>query len=227
MTDPLRTISGFAEVLVETDPSPEERQEYTRHILDSSLRLAAMLQGLLAYARADQSTGRAEALELATVVNQVRDDLAISIREGKAELVVELPAEATAVFEPSDLRVIFQNLISNAIKFGDPQAPVVVVGADRTGDSWLVTVRDNGAGIAAEDHARIFGAFERGPSAEVQLGYGLGLAICQRLVERGGGRIGIDSDPGEGASIWFTLPAAHHASGADIAASAPPTSPAA
>jgi PAS domain S-box-containing protein len=211
MTDPLRTISGFAELLVETDPTPQEREEYTRHILDSSMRLTAMLKGLLAYARAGKAGSASEALDLASVVEQVRDDLAASIRDSGAELVVDFPTGAIVAFEPENLRIVLQNLISNAIKFGDPQRPVVVLSADTDDDGWRVTVRDNGAGIPPEHQARIFAAFERGPGAARRSGYGLGLAICHRLVERAGGRIGVTSEPGEGASIWFTLPSAVHA----------------
>jgi PAS domain S-box-containing protein len=208
MTDPLRTISGFAEVLVETDPSPEERQEYTRHILDSSLRLTAMLQGLLAYARAGSRAAGAESVDLPRAIDQVRDDLAIGIRDSHAELVVEIPAGAAVLADPNDLRVVLQNLVSNAIKFGDAQAPVVSVAAERAADTWLVSVRDNGGGIAAEDQARIFNAFERGGSGAGRFGYGLGLAICQRLVERHGGQISVESDSEGGATLWFKLPAA-------------------
>jgi PAS domain S-box-containing protein len=206
MTDPLRTISGFAEVLVETDPTPEERDKYTRHILDSSLRLSAMLQGLLAYARAGRTAVRGEVVELAGVVEKVRDDLAISIRGSRAELIADLPSDAAVVAAPDDLRIVLQNLISNAIKFGDPLAAVVVVEAERADQGWVVSVRDNGPGIAAQDQERIFGAFERGPTGGGQGGYGLGLAICQRLIERQGGTIGVASEPGEGARIWFNLP---------------------
>ena len=206
MTDPLRTISGFAEVLVESDLEPQQRDEYAQHILDSSLRLTAMLQRLLAYARAGTTVATTRRVALAAVLEQVRDDLAIGIRDGNAELIADLPAGAAVMFDPNDLRVVFQNLVSNAIKFGDPHKPVVTVRAEQTDDGWRVSVTDNGSGIAPEDQARIFGAFERGPSATPRVGYGLGLAICQRLIERDGGRIGVESPPGGGASIWFDLP---------------------
>ena len=209
MTDPLRTISGYAELMVETDPTPEERQEYTQHILDSSLRLTAMLKGLLAYARSGRtSETAAETVAVASVVGQVRDDLAVAVRDAGAEIVAEIPAEASVSFDGGDLRVVLQNLISNAIKFSDGQAPAVVVTAEAAGGNWRMTVRDNGPGIAPEHQARVFGAFQRGPSATPRVGYGLGLAICQRLVERGGGEIGLTSAAGRGTSVWFTLPAA-------------------
>jgi PAS domain S-box-containing protein len=207
MTDPLRTISGFAEVLVETDPAPAEAKRYSKHILESSLRLAAMLQGLLAYARAGRSPATGAAVGLATAVRQVQDDLAIGISDRHARVDVELPSDAQVLTDPNDLRIILQNLITNAVKFADHDAAVVAIGARRTDDAWCVSVRDNGPGIDPAHQERIFGAFERVPGA-VRGGYGLGLAICQRLVERHHGRIGVRSAPQRGTEFWFTLPAA-------------------
>jgi signal transduction histidine kinase len=123
-------------------------------------------------------------------------------------LNVELPRDARVCVEPHDLRLILQNLVSNAVKFGDAQAPVITIDAERRGEQWCVSVRDNGAGIAPEHEERIFGAFERAPSGAQRVGYGLGLAICQRLVARHGGRIGVEALPESGTRFWFTLPAA-------------------
>ena len=208
MTDPLRTISGFAELLVETDPDGSEAKEYAQHVLDSSLRLAAMLQGLLAYARAGRSPGDGVAVDLAGAVGQVQADLAAIIGDRDARLDLRVPRDAAVLIDANDLRVILQNLLSNAVKFGSADAPVITVDAERSGDGWCVSVRDDGAGIASEDQARIFGAFERARSGADRSGYGLGLAICQRLVERHGGRIGLESSPESGTRFWFTLPAA-------------------
>jgi PAS domain S-box-containing protein len=207
MTDPLRTISGFAEVLIETDPTGEEAQEFARHILESSLRLTAMLQGLLAYARAGRTTPDTASVALAAALRDVRQDLAMTISERGARVEARLPPAARVVMDAGDLRIILQNLVSNALKFADPDGPVIAVEAQRADDGqWCVSVRDNGAGIARDDQERIFGAFERVPGRAA--GYGLGLAICQRLVERHGGRIGVESAPGEGTRFWVMLPAA-------------------
>jgi PAS domain S-box-containing protein len=207
MSDPLRTISGFAEVLVEADLPPEEAEEYARHILDSSLRLSAMLRGLLAYARAGRPTTSAQPVDVADVVRQVVGDLAVSIRERGAEVRAGVPAGACVAGDPHDLRLTLQNLISNAVKFADAAAPQVDVTAHRLDDgAWRIEVRDNGAGIAPEERDAIFEAFNRGHRPEGDAGYGLGLAIAQRLVARHGGRIGIDSAPGEGSRFWFTAP---------------------
>jgi PAS domain S-box-containing protein len=208
MTDPLRTISGFAEVITETDPPQEEVQKYARHILDSSLRLAAMLQGLLAYARASRSHSTVEAVGLAVAVAQVQEDLSAAISDRGAQVVVDLPAGAEVSVDRNDLRVILQNLIANAVKFGDGSRPAVTIGAVRDDGCWRISVLDNGPGIAPEHRDRIFAAFERAPSGAARTGYGLGLAICQRLVDRYSGTIGVDSGPLEGTRFWFTLPAA-------------------
>jgi PAS domain S-box-containing protein len=203
MTDPLRTISGFAEFLVETEPTAEEAKEYAEHILDSSLRLAAMLEALLAYARAGRTPGDIGPVDLAGAVSEVQNDLAARISGGGARVDVQVPEDAQVLIDASDLRIILQNLVSNAVKFGDTGAPVITIGAERHGDEWCVSVRDNGAGIAPEHQERIFGAFERVPGSGP--GYGLGLAICGRLVERHGGRIAVESAPDQGTRFWFTL----------------------
>jgi PAS domain S-box-containing protein len=208
MTDPLRTISGFAEVIVQDELSPEETHEFAQHILDSSLRLSAMLQGLLAYARAGQAPATAQDISLADVLAQVRDDLARSISETAAELVVAVPEEARVMAEANDLRIVLQNLVSNAVKFGDAQAPVITISAEPRDDQWRVAVGDNGGGLAPEDRERVFRAFQRATNGSGRAGYGLGLAICQRLVERYGGAIGVEAEADEGARFWFTLPAA-------------------
>ena len=205
MTDPLRTISGFAEFVLETDPSEEQRRRYVQHIFDSSQRLTAMLHGLLAYARAGRPREVSSAVDVATAVQQVRDDLAAGIAERDARIEVDLPPDARVQVDPDDLRIILQNLVSNAIKFADRDDPVITVEAQRTDGEWRITVCDNGPGIPLEHQERIFAAFERAPSRR-GIGYGLGLAICQRLVERHRGHIGLASAAGEGTRFWFSLP---------------------
>jgi PAS domain S-box-containing protein len=205
MTDPLRTISGFAEYLLETDPPEEKREQYVRHIFDSSQRLSAMLHGLLAYARAGRPRDATAVVDVATAVRQVNDDLAAGIAERGARLEADLPPDARVQVDRDDLRIILQNLVSNAIKFADREDPVVTVSAARIVGAWRITVADNGAGIPPEHQERIFAAFERAPNRRA-IGYGLGLAICQRLVERHGGSIGLKSVPGEGTRFWFNLP---------------------
>jgi PAS domain S-box-containing protein len=206
MMDPLRTMSGFAEVLVETDPSPEERLQYAQHILDSGLRLSGMLQGLLAYARSGTPPAAGETAVVGDTLDQVRQDLAATLAERGAQITADVPPEAVVAANGHDLRAVLQNLVSNALKFGDAAAPTVRVTAQREDGAWRIAVDDNGGGIALEDQATIFNAFRRASGSSRQTGYGLGLAICERLVERRGGQIGVESAPGQGSRFWFTLP---------------------
>ena len=105
------------------------------------------------------------------------------------------------------LRQLFQNLIGNAIKYrSEDRAPTVHIGAERQDGYWVFTVRDNGIGIQPEFKEQIFGLFSRLHNADRYAGTGIGLAICQRIVERYHGRIWVESEPGRGSEFRFTLP---------------------
>ena len=207
MTDPLRTISGFAELLLERDPDPEQTRQFAGHILKTSLRLSTMLQGLLAYSRAGRTPGEHGPVDLGLVAGEVVADMAGLVAERGAEVSVDLPGEATVAADPQDVRLVLQNLVANAVKFGAADGPVVTIQATRDDGAWRVAVSDNGPGIAPEEQVRIFQAFERGTAGRGQDGHGLGLAICARVVARHGGRIAVDSAPGSGSRFHFTLPA--------------------
>jgi signal transduction histidine kinase len=103
-------------------------------------------------------------------------------------------------------QLIFQNLIGNALKYRGSAPPVVHIGARKQGGAWIFSVRDNGIGIAPEYRDYIFGLFKRLDCGSGNSGTGIGLAICKKLVERYGGRIWVDSEPGQGATFFFSLP---------------------
>ncbi|MET0819068.1 MAG: PAS domain-containing sensor histidine kinase [Solirubrobacteraceae bacterium] len=209
MTDPLRTIAGFAEILERAELPREQAVQYAGHIRSSSARLGEMLQALLSYSRAGRADVPAEPVALAPATARVLADLTSGVAERGAEVTVDVPAEAAVLATAPDVEVLLQNLVGNALKFGDAERPSVrVSAAGPEHGAWRVTVADNGVGIAPDDQERIFAAFERAAAGADRPGYGLGLAICQRLVDRHGGRIGVDSEPGRGTRVWFTLPAA-------------------
>jgi PAS domain S-box-containing protein len=207
MTDPLRTISGFAELLLQGDPPPEQAREFAGHILTTSLRLSTMLQGLLAYSRAGRTPGERRPVDLGLVAGEVVADMAGVVADRGAEVSVDVPDGATVAADPQDVRLVLQNLLANAVKFGAAGGPVVTIEATRVDGAWSVVVADNGPGIAPEEHARIFRAFERGTAGRGEDGHGLGLAICARVVARHGGTISVDAAPGSGSRFRFTLPA--------------------
>jgi PAS domain S-box-containing protein len=208
MTGPLSTIAGFAALLLRAE-LPPAAAEYAAHIAASSERLSQMLDGLLAYARSGGTRDVAEPVDLARVTEQVLADLAVPIAERDVCVAVEVPAGAFVMAGERDVRLVLQNLIANAVKFADADRPHVTVAAQDPGDgTWRTTVQDDGRGIAAADRERIFRAFERAGEKADRPGHGLGLAICQRLIDRHHGTIGVLSEPGQGSSFWFALPAA-------------------
>jgi light-regulated signal transduction histidine kinase (bacteriophytochrome) len=117
-----------------------------------------------------------------------------------------LPA---VVAEEVLLMQLFQNLISNSIKYRSKEIPKIQVWAERDGDGWRFAVRDNGIGIDPQDAERVFGMFKRLHGSEIP-GTGIGLAICKKVVERQGGRIWVESEAGKGSTFKFTIPGDHH-----------------
>jgi signal transduction histidine kinase len=167
----------------------------------STERARELIDGVLAYARAGEL--RAEAVELGALMAEVAEDLRPRLTDARATLEVgELPAVRG---DARQLRRLMQNLVSNAVKFRADARPRVQVSAAEAAGGWLVTVRDNGVGVAPDDAARIFGMFAR--AHHDRDGTGIGLAVCRRVVEAHGGRIWVEPAEGGGSAFRFTLPA--------------------
>jgi signal transduction histidine kinase len=186
------------------DQFDEDGRAFVGYAVDGADRMRDMIDGLLDYSRVETRGDPLEPVDLNDVLAAVRDDLSLKIDEREAELTVEeLPR---VVGDAEQLRQLMQNLLENAIEYSDGP-PRVSITAERAGDRWVIAVRDEGIGIEASDTDRAFEVFEslHGPDDS---GSGIGLALCRRIVERHGGDIWIDSAPGEGTTISFTLPAA-------------------
>jgi light-regulated signal transduction histidine kinase (bacteriophytochrome) len=134
----------------------------------------------------------------------------LALRIAETGAVVRVDPLPTVTSHPTQLGQVFQNLISNALKFVPPGVvPEVVVSAEQAGDEWDFSVTDNGIGIEPRHRERIFGMFKRLHNRSEYEGSGIGLALCKRIIEREGGRIGVDEAPsGQGSSFWFALPIA-------------------
>jgi PAS domain S-box-containing protein len=211
LQEPLRTIAGFSGLLAERhgEALDANAHKYLDFITDGVERMSRMVDDLLGYARAAETTGvPADTVVLADTVALVLGELRATIVDHGTDVVVEVAGDVHVHASERDVEAALRNLLSNAVKFADGSAPSVRVRAEVTGEDVRVEIIDNGIGIDPADRPRLFQPFQRLASAEGRPGTGLGLAIAQRVVERNGGAIGVDSTAGEGSRFWFTLPAA-------------------
>lgn len=206
LAEPLRMVANYCRLLESRygEQLDGKGRRFLRYAAEGAERMQTMLDGLLEYSRVSTRGGRFAPVDLQRVFDEACDDLRATIEAVGARVAGErLPAVWGD--EPQLLRLL-ENLIGNALKFTGPQAPEVRVFARRQGERWRIAVQDNGIGIAPEDRERIFGIFQRGHARSAYPGEGLGLAIARRIVERHGGRIWVESEPGQGATFYFTLP---------------------
>lgn len=205
LQEPLRMVSSYMQLLEKKyrESLDEKAQMYIRYAADGANRMQGLIQGLLNYSR----IGVSEYMRVDTNVS-VADaiaNLATAIHENKAEVSSgPLPAIGG---DPTLMLQLFQNLISNGLKYRKRDTPPhIVVSAEQAEQEWLFSVRDNGIGIKKEDFDRIFQIFQRLHTREEYPGTGIGLASCKKIVEQHGGKIWLESTPGEGATFFFTIP---------------------
>jgi len=206
LNEPLRTITGFAQLLERRyeDQVDERGRDYIRRMVGGVSRMQALIADLLKLSRAGHSEERATAIESSELAANVVEDLAEQVADRDADLRIgELPR---IVGHRQQLQQVFQNLISNALKFGNGGTPVVEVSAERQGPAWRFAVADNGIGIEPGQRERIFKPFERLHSRDDYAGTGIGLAICKKIVERHGGEIHVEDGLQGGSRFVFTVP---------------------
>jgi light-regulated signal transduction histidine kinase (bacteriophytochrome) len=162
-----------------------------------------LIEDLLAYSRVGTRARGFEPTDCTAVLDQALANLKAAIE--KSEAVVTHDPLPRVVHDKLLLVQLFQNLIGNAIKF-HVEAPRIHVSAEQKGDEWVFAVCDNGIGIEAQYAERIFTIFQRLHTNEEYAGTGIGLAICKKIVERRGGRIWVESQPGRGSTFYFTVP---------------------
>jgi len=220
---PLTTISMYAELLERRrDPGPKDGHDLIDGIREATHQARTLIRDLLEYSRAGRGDLEAEPLRSELVVTQALEALAGAIESSGARVRVgSLPV---VLADRSNLCRVLQNLIGNAVKFTRGEDPEVSIEATRDGAMWAFSVRDNGIGMDPANSQRIFEPFRRLHGEESYPGSGIGLAVCERIVEQHGGRIWVQSVLGEGSEFCFTLPAAELAD--DDAATVPaPESP--
>ncbi len=207
MREPLRAVSGFSQILKRncSDKLTPHEDEMIGHIVDGAKRMADIIDDLLALSRIGSQPHQFEMMEIAKPLERALENLSVTIRERRALILHD--ALPTLPVDGSQLALLFQNLIGNAIKFCGERTPEIHLGAAREGDGfWTISVRDNGIGIEPKYFERIFGIFQRLHTRDEYPGTGIGLAICKKIVERHGGKIWLASAAGNGTTFYFTLP---------------------
>jgi len=199
LQEPLRSVESEIDDLLRGKPGDLELA------LRQLNRMRTLLRDLVEFAMTTQVRVTAEPSDLAQALEWALENLRAALGESSAQVKVEALVRVHA--DPIQVARVFQNLLANAVRFRSPAAPVISVGASARERDALVFVRDNGLGIAPAHHESIFRVFERA-HPDVRDGSGMGLAICRRIVERHGGRIWVESEPGQGATFYFTLPRA-------------------
>ena len=209
LREPINTIINFSSLLQEElTGSPQAYSEgYLRRIRDGGERLRSLFDDLLEFVRLEKNSDEFRSVCLDRVMSQVRDDLGLACsRVGGRVEWDDLPDVAG---DESLLRIVLQNLVSNALKFSrEGVPPVVQVSSTRSGNWREISVQDNGIGIPGDQLDNVFGLFKRLHSRKEYDGTGLGLSICRRIAELHSGRISVFSDPGQGSRFSLFLPVA-------------------
>jgi PAS domain S-box-containing protein len=183
----------------------QEGDELIKRIVEGTMQLEALLIQLRNYTQVSARTNEVpEEIDANETLKKVLANLEMAIRDTSASVTsTTLPRLRLHQFQ---LELLFQNLIGNAIKYHGDDPPHVHIAVLRQDKEWLFSVQDNGVGIEPEYKEKVFGLFKRLHSAGTHPGSGMGLAICQRIVERAGGRIWVESEPGKGSTFYFAVP---------------------
>jgi signal transduction histidine kinase len=208
LQEPLRMVSSYLGLLSKTCQGKldAESEKFVGFAVDGATRMQALIRDLLAYAQVSTQAPALTRIQLSEVVSQARYALLASIRETGAEIATDPLPELDV--DPLKMSLVFQNLLSNAIKFRQPGGkPCIQIEARKEDGEWRISVRDRGIGFDPKYAKKIFGAFQRLHGKSEYPGTGIGLAICNRIIEIHGGRIWAEANPGDGAAFHFTLPA--------------------
>jgi light-regulated signal transduction histidine kinase (bacteriophytochrome) len=207
LQEPLRMVTGHLDLIQRllAGKLDKKTRESMAFATDGAVRMQALIRGLLAYSRVGRKTEGFNPTDMEAVFRSATTNLAASI--GEADASIQHEALPTVQAEGQQMVQLMQNLLGNAIKYRTAnRRPELHVGARREGRGWVFWVRDNGIGIVAEDHDRIFMIFQRLHTRQEYSGTGIGLAICKRIVEYHCGRMWMESEVGTGSTFYFTIP---------------------
>ena len=206
LQEPLRMVTSFVQLLQRRYQGKldKDADEFISYAVAGASQMQKLINDLLKYSRVDTHGENMEPTDCNTVVTHALSNLNKAIEEAKA--VVNIDHLPTIQADYTQLVQLFQNLISNAIKYHGEKQPEVLIRATDKGEYWLFSVRDNGIGIKNEYFGKIFVIFQRLHNKDQYPGTGIGLSICKKIVERHNGRIWVESKPGVGSTFYFTIP---------------------
>jgi PAS domain S-box-containing protein len=207
LKEPLISVEGYAKMIRHEYQQLFDAggREYLQAIVDSCSHMKRLIDDLLLLSRISKLSEKRVQVDLAQLINDVLEELRFSVRERKAEIIVQegLPNVVTV---DTHLRIVFRNLIANALKFSDKSNPRIEIGADVAAEATTLFVRDNGIGIDRTHFDKIFLIFQRLHKKDEYEGVGAGLTIVKKIIESQGGRIWVDSTVGQGSTFFFTIP---------------------
>jgi light-regulated signal transduction histidine kinase (bacteriophytochrome) len=180
-----------------------ESEEFIENIIQGAQRMNTLISGLLEYSRITSVGKPFTNVNLSDLIKKVRSDLKIAIEENNTEFILfDLP---DIYCDELQIRQLFQNLISNAIKFRAEKNPIIKISAEKTDRHWIFKIEDNGIGIDMRYKDQVFQIFSRLHAQDKYQGSGIGLSVCKKILERHGGQIWLESTPGRGTTIFFTI----------------------
>ncbi|MGZ4048778.1 MAG: ATP-binding protein [Bacteroidia bacterium] len=207
LQEPLRTIVNYVDLFQKkySEKLDKKSDEYLRYISEATVRMRTLINDLLEYSRIGRLDSEIASIDCNKLLQTVLRDLSVAIKESNSKIKVEkLPV---IIGYPTEMKSLFQNLISNAIKFRKPDKDTIVtVTAQAKDNDWLFAVKDNGIGMDKKYHNRIFTIFQRLHTQKEYPGTGIGLAQSKKIVELHKGKIWVESEPGQGSTFYFTIP---------------------
>lgn len=206
LQEPVRTISNFARMISTNYEGKldETADKSLRFMIDAADRMSALIKGLLDYSRIGREV-RLTTIDCNSILDDIKLDLTSVIKETKATITVDDLPEI--IGNATEIRLVFQNLINNAIKFRKVNTPPVIeISVRQSARMWKFSCRDNGIGIEKKHQKRIFQIFQRLHSRNEYSGTGIGLSHCSKIVELHGGKISVVSKPNQGSTFYFTIP---------------------
>jgi signal transduction histidine kinase len=206
LQEPLRAVAGFLTLIVSKNKGrlDEETESWINHAVEGAQRMRTLINDLLSFARVESQGKPLVKTDCNAALQRAQKNLSVLLKE--SDLVLEAEKLPVVTGDEGQLAQLFQNLLSNAVKFRSAAPPRVVIGVSERQKEWLFTVQDNGIGFDEEHAKRIFVIFQRLHGRDEYKGTGIGLALCKKIVERHGGRIWAQSQPGKGSTFSFTIP---------------------